>query len=97
MYLQRNAKSKTPACIHKDWSLELFRIEWVAADSGYNPHLHCDTCCTTAKAALPHKEAVEFEGYGDKPEGWEVCGPCGAWFDVEFSNSYRVCHDCDMR
>ena len=97
MYIGSESKSQTPACIHKDWSLELFRIEWVAEDSAYNPYLHCDACCTTAKAALPQKDAVEFEGYNDKPVGWEVCNACEEWFDVEFSNAYRVCHDCDTR
>ena len=97
MYLGRNAKSRTPACMHKDWSLELFRIEWVAEESGYNPHLHCNTCSTTAKDALPQKLAVEFEGYDDKPEGWQVCDVCREWFDLEFSNSDHVCNSCDMR
>ena len=97
MYLRRNAKAKTPECTHQDWSLAMFRIEWVAEESGYNPHLHCDACGITAKKALSKKEAVEFDGYDDKPEGWEVCDTCKAWFDVEFSNSYGACPDCDVR
>lgn len=38
MDLGNKAKSRTPACKHTDWSLELsaefFRIKWVASDSG---------------------------------------------------------------
>lgn len=92
MYLGRNAKSRTPGCIHQDGVLELFRIEWVASESGYKPHLHCDACCTTAKNALPKKSAVEFEGYDDKPEGWLECDTCGEWFEVEDSHWYGVCN-----
>lgn len=73
MGLGRNSKSWTPACKHADWSLELsaelFRIEWVASESGYKTHLYCDVCCTMAKNALPKKWTVEFEGDDDKPEG----------------------------
>ena len=97
MYLGSRSKSRIPACIHQDWSLEMFRIEWVAEESCYNPHLHCEACGTTAKNALPHKKAVEFEGYDDKPEGWQVCDVCRDWFDMDFSNSYSVCNSCDMR
>ena len=75
----------------------MFRIEWVAKDSDYNPHLHCDACGITAKGALSEDEAVEFEGYDDKPEAWEVCDTCEEWFDVKLSNSYGVCNYCDIR
>ena len=98
MDLGKKAKSRTPACKHADWSLELsadfFRIEWVASDSGYKQHLHCKRCDITAKAALPKKKAVEFEGYDDKPDRWQECEICSVWFEVEYDDSERVCGDC---
>ena len=97
MYLGRNVKSRTPACIHKDYeSLELFRIEWVAEDSGYNPHLHCDTCSTTAKEALPKKEAMEFKGYYDKSEILLVCPDCRHCCDVEYFDADCLGHSRDI-
>lgn len=96
MDLGNKAKSRTPACKHADWSLELsaefFRIEWVASDSGYKQHLYCKRCDITAKEALPKKKASEFEGYDDTPEGWLECDECGEWFDVEDSHWYGVCN-----
>ena len=88
MYLGKNAKSKTPACIHKEWSLEIFRIEWVEVeeDLPQKPHLHCDTCGITAKTALSKKEAREFKGYNDKSESLQVCGKCQHRRDVEYSD-----------
>lgn len=85
MYLGRNAKSKTPACIHKEWPLETFSIKWVAEEPGYNPHLHCHACGITAKKALPKKAAKEFEGYYDKPESLQACEECQHHTDVVYS------------
>lgn len=87
MYLGRSAKLKTPACIHKDWSLEIFRIQWVEAeeDLRQNPHLHCDACGITAKKSLSRKEAREFKGYDDKPERLQACEECQHRHDVEYS------------
>ena len=100
MDLGKKAKSRKPACKHADWSLdlsaELFRIEWVASDSGYKQHLHCKVCDITAKEALPKKKASEFEGHDEKPEGWQECCECGDWFDVEDAHWYGVCNRCDM-
>ena len=90
MYLGRNAKSRTPGCIHQDGvlelSTELFRIEWVASESGYKQHLHCDACCTTGKNALPPKLVVEFERYDDKPDGWLECDACGESYYIFVKN-----------
>ena len=95
--MEENAKSKTPACIHKEWSLEIFRIEWVEGDLRQNPHLHCDTCGITAKKALSKKESMEFKGYYDKPERVQACEKCQHRRDVEYS--YVDClydsHDTD--
>ena len=98
MYLGRNAKSKTPACTHKDWSLEIFRIEWVEVeeDLPQQPHLHCDACGITAKTALSKKQAREFKGYNDKSESLQVCGKCQNCLNVEYSDADSLYDSCDI-
>ena len=89
MDLGMKAQSRTPACIHKELSLEVFRIEWVDVeeDLRYKPHLHCDTCGVTAKDALPKKKATEFKGYYDKPEILRACQECQHRCDVEYCDA----------
>ena len=98
MYLRGNAKAKTPACIHKDWSLEIFRIQWVEVDLRQDPHLHCDACGVTAKKALSKKEAMEFEGYYDKPERLQACDECQHRLDAGYSgvDSFSDSRDADL-
>ena len=105
MDLGSKAKSRTPACIHKEYDLDIFRIQWVEVgeDLRYKPHLYCDTCGVTAKDSLPKKKATEFKGYYDKPEILLACPDCQHCFDVEYS--YADClgrhqdtdwHWCDI-
>ena len=95
MDLGRNAKSRTPSCIHKEYDLDIFRIEWVEEELGYNPHLHCDTCNVTAKDPLPKKKAMEFPGYYDKQEISLACQKCQHHFDVEYSDADCLGHRQD--
>ena len=90
MYLGKSAKAKTPGCNHKDWSLEIFRIEWVEVeeDLPQKPHLHCDACGITAKKALSKKEAREFKGYYDKPDRSQVCYECQHRTGVEYADAH---------
>ena len=101
MYLGSKAKSRTPACIHKEYDLDIFRIQWVAVgeDLRYKPHLHCDACGKTAKDALPKKKAMEFRGYYDKPEILLACPDCQHHFDVEYSDTDCLgeSRDIDLR
>ena len=89
MYLGKKAKSRTPVCDHKEWPLEIFRIQWMEVEEGLRskPHLHCDTCGITAKDALPKKKAQEFKGYYDKPERVQVCHECQYQHSVEYSDT----------
>ena len=97
MDLGRNAKSRTPACSHKEYPLEVFRIQWVVVeeDLRYKPHLYCDTCGVTAKDALPKKKAMEFDGYYDKQEISVVCPDCRHCFDVEYFDAGCLGHRRD--
>ena len=58
MYLGRNAKSRIPACIHKEWPLEIFRIQWVQVmevegDLRYKPHLHgIESICAQSRVPI---------------------------------------------
>ena len=89
MDLGRNAKSRTPACSHKKYPLEVFRIQWmtVEEDLRSEPHLHCHTCGVTAKDALPKKKAMEFDGYYDKQEILLACPDCQHRADGEYSDT----------